>query len=197
MQVPRRVVRFNNAINNPIQSQYAWLLPPWAIVAHRGRRSGRLYRTPVIAFRRGSSLAIGVLYGDGSDWVQNVLAGEAPERSCAAAGLMSSSIRASPTSTGRPSCRLRHGRTGASPDACCSPSSAPGGPALGADRCPPGAESPFGPLRRVHAGGVQRGVMRAPRKRWLSVITLRTYAVEWLYVYSARRQCWGAPEAFR
>ena len=75
MQVPRRVVRFNNAINNPIQSLYAWLLPPWAIVAHRGRRSGRLYRTPVIAFRRGRTLAIGVLYGDGSDWVQNVLAG--------------------------------------------------------------------------------------------------------------------------
>jgi hypothetical protein len=29
----------------------------------------------VIAFRRGSTLAVAVLYGEGSDWVRNVLAG--------------------------------------------------------------------------------------------------------------------------
>ena len=75
MQIPRRVVRFNKAINNPIQRQYAWLLPPWAIVSHRGRRSGRQYRTPVVAFKRGKTLSIGILYGENSDWVRNVLAG--------------------------------------------------------------------------------------------------------------------------
>jgi hypothetical protein len=75
VEIPRRVIRFNNAINNPIQSRYAWLLPPWAIVLHRGRSSGRQYRTPVIAFKRGRMLSIGVLYGDRSDWVRNVLAG--------------------------------------------------------------------------------------------------------------------------
>ena len=31
MQLPRAVVRFNKMINNPIQRQYAWLLPPWVI----------------------------------------------------------------------------------------------------------------------------------------------------------------------
>jgi deazaflavin-dependent oxidoreductase (nitroreductase family) len=77
MQLPRSVVRFNRAINNPIQRQYAWLLPPWVIVVHRGRRSGRIYRTPVVAFRRGRTLAIVILYGERSDWVQNVLAGDA------------------------------------------------------------------------------------------------------------------------
>ena len=77
VQLPRRVARFNRRVNNPIQRKYAWLLVPWAIVVHRGRRSGRVYRTPVNAFRRGDTLAIVELYGARSDWVQNVLAGGA------------------------------------------------------------------------------------------------------------------------
>jgi deazaflavin-dependent oxidoreductase (nitroreductase family) len=75
LQVPRRVARFNRAVTNPIQGQYAWLLPPWAVICHRGRRSGALYRTPVNAYRRGRTLAVVVLYGEQSDWVRNVLAG--------------------------------------------------------------------------------------------------------------------------
>jgi deazaflavin-dependent oxidoreductase (nitroreductase family) len=77
MQISRRVVRFNQAINNPVQLRYAWLLPPWAVIVHRGRRSGRIYRTPVNGYRRGSKLAVVVLYGERSDWVQNVLGGGA------------------------------------------------------------------------------------------------------------------------
>jgi deazaflavin-dependent oxidoreductase (nitroreductase family) len=77
IELSRRVARFNRRINNPIQRQYAWLMPPWAIVVHRGRRTGRVYRTPVDAFKSGSSLAIVILYGERSDWVQNVLAGGA------------------------------------------------------------------------------------------------------------------------
>lgn len=77
INLPRRIARFNRVVTNRIQGQYAWLLPPWAIVRHRGRRSGKAYRTPVTAFRRGQMLAIPVLYGERSDWIQNVLAGEA------------------------------------------------------------------------------------------------------------------------
>lgn len=75
LELSRRVARFNRAVNNPIQRQYAWLLPPWVIVCHRGRRSGRLYRTPVNAYKRRRTLAIVMLYGEHSDWVLNVLAG--------------------------------------------------------------------------------------------------------------------------
>ena len=75
LKLPRRVARFNRAVNNPIQRQYAWLLPPWVTIVHRGRRSGRLYRTPVNAYKHGRTLAVVVLYGEESDWVQNVLAG--------------------------------------------------------------------------------------------------------------------------
>jgi deazaflavin-dependent oxidoreductase (nitroreductase family) len=75
LKLGRSVAQFNRSVTNPIQGHYAWILPPWAVVCHRGRRTGRLYRTPVNAYRRGSTLAIVVLYGPESGWVRNVLAG--------------------------------------------------------------------------------------------------------------------------
>jgi deazaflavin-dependent oxidoreductase (nitroreductase family) len=75
LRLGRPLARFNRMVTNPIQGQYAWLLLPWAVVCHSGRRTGRMYRTPVNAYRRGATLAIVVLYGPESDWVQNVLAG--------------------------------------------------------------------------------------------------------------------------
>jgi deazaflavin-dependent oxidoreductase (nitroreductase family) len=74
VRLPRRLARFNRAVVNPIQRTYAWLLPPWAVIEHRGRVSGRSYRTPVLAYRRGSWFAVAVLYGVDSDWVRNLLA---------------------------------------------------------------------------------------------------------------------------
>jgi deazaflavin-dependent oxidoreductase (nitroreductase family) len=73
--LPRGLARFNRVVTNPIQGVYAWALPPWAVLIHRGRRSGRMYRTPVIAFRRGRTFAVAALYGQKSDWVRNILAG--------------------------------------------------------------------------------------------------------------------------
>jgi deazaflavin-dependent oxidoreductase (nitroreductase family) len=74
MKIPRSVVGFNKAINNRVQGLYAWVLPPWAVILHRGRRSGRAYRTPLLAFRRGDDLAIALLYGEESDWLRNLRA---------------------------------------------------------------------------------------------------------------------------
>ncbi len=75
VRLSRRVARFNRRINNPFQLTYAWLIPPWVVICHRGRRSGRAYRTPVNAYRQGTMLAVVILYGERSDWVLNVLAG--------------------------------------------------------------------------------------------------------------------------
>lgn len=75
MKLSRRVARFNKLINNRIQGVYAWLLPPWAVILHRGRRSGRRYRTPVLAFRFDRTLVIALLYGEESDWLRNLRAG--------------------------------------------------------------------------------------------------------------------------
>jgi hypothetical protein len=76
MPMPRAIARFNRVVTNPIQGTWAWLAPPWAVIVHRGRRSGRVYRTPVVASTRGGRLRVRVLYGEGSDWVQNLLAGD-------------------------------------------------------------------------------------------------------------------------
>jgi deazaflavin-dependent oxidoreductase (nitroreductase family) len=73
-KLPRRLARFNRVATNRVQGQWAWLIVPWAVICHRGRRSGRLYQTPVNAYRRGSTLAVVVLYGEESDWVRNILA---------------------------------------------------------------------------------------------------------------------------
>ena len=72
MKLSRRVARFNTLINNRIQCVYAWLVPPWAVILHRGRRSGRGYRTPVLAFRRNQTMIIALLYGEESDWLRNL-----------------------------------------------------------------------------------------------------------------------------
>ena len=75
MKLSRGVVRFNKRVTNRIQGLYAWLVPPWAVILHRGRRSGRQYRTPLFAFRRGRTLVIALLYGEESEWLRNLRAG--------------------------------------------------------------------------------------------------------------------------
>jgi deazaflavin-dependent oxidoreductase (nitroreductase family) len=74
MKLSRRVARFNKLINNRVQGIYAWILPPWAVILHRGRRSGRPYRTPLLAFKRDRTLVIALLYGEESDWLRNLRA---------------------------------------------------------------------------------------------------------------------------
>jgi len=77
MQLPRWLARFNKLVTNRVQGTYAWLVPGWVVICHRGRNSGRLYRTPVNAYKRGDSLAVVLVYGERTDWVRNVLAGDA------------------------------------------------------------------------------------------------------------------------
>ena len=72
MMLSRRVARFNKRVTNRIQGLYAWLVPPWAVILHRGRRSGHEYRTPLFAFKRDRTLVIALLYGQQSDWLRNL-----------------------------------------------------------------------------------------------------------------------------
>ncbi|HEU4948269.1 MAG TPA: nitroreductase family deazaflavin-dependent oxidoreductase [Kribbella sp.] len=73
MPLSRGLARFNRRFANPVMRLVAGRLPPFAIVRHRGRRTGRDYVTPVLAFGTEDGAVIGVLYGTGSDWVSNVL----------------------------------------------------------------------------------------------------------------------------
>lgn len=49
-------------------------LPYFGVVVHRGRTTGRQYRTPVNAFPNRDGYLIALTYGRETDWVKNVLA---------------------------------------------------------------------------------------------------------------------------
>lgn len=70
----RSVAAFHRAITNRIASRFAAQLPGFAIVTNVGRKSGKLYRTPVNVFRRPGGFLIALTYGRDSGWVTNVLA---------------------------------------------------------------------------------------------------------------------------
>jgi deazaflavin-dependent oxidoreductase (nitroreductase family) len=72
--LPPWLARFNRMVTNPLTRPVAARLPGFAVVRHVGRRSGRLYRTPVNIFRSGDRYVIALTYGAERDWVKNVLA---------------------------------------------------------------------------------------------------------------------------
>ncbi len=71
---PAGLPELNKRFTNRVQGLWAPYLPPFAMVVHRGRVSGREYRTPVVALRSGRFLIIALPYGDRTDWVRNLLA---------------------------------------------------------------------------------------------------------------------------
>lgn len=79
MHLPRALASFNRRVTNPIQRRWAGRIPFHAIIEHPGRRSGRIYRTPVLCFRAPGTPAGFVFlvgYGVTSDWVRNLLAAD-------------------------------------------------------------------------------------------------------------------------
>src|SRR5206468_3664894 len=68
------LARFNRVVTNPVQRLWAGRLPPFAIVEHTGRKTGRLYRTPVSAFVKDDMVTIRLPYGTERDWVRNLVA---------------------------------------------------------------------------------------------------------------------------
>jgi len=45
-----------------------------SVICHVGRRSGRAYRTPVVAAAHDDGLLIALPYGERTDWMKNVVA---------------------------------------------------------------------------------------------------------------------------
>jgi deazaflavin-dependent oxidoreductase (nitroreductase family) len=70
-----RVRQVNRAILNPVVRRVAGRLPaPLVLLRHRGRTSGRLYTTPLIAQRIFDGYIVPLTYGERADWVKNVRA---------------------------------------------------------------------------------------------------------------------------
>ncbi|MGV0741241.1 nitroreductase family deazaflavin-dependent oxidoreductase [Mycolicibacterium sp. XJ870] len=74
MPAPRWVARANKIGLNKLTRFIAPWAPGWAVVIHRGRKSGRTFRTPLWAFKRPPGYVIALTYGSQADWVRNVLA---------------------------------------------------------------------------------------------------------------------------
>ncbi len=74
MPLHDRMARFNRWATNPLARTFAGRLPPFALIEHRGRRSGSAYATPIMAFPSGAGFAIALTYGPNRDWVRNVRA---------------------------------------------------------------------------------------------------------------------------
>jgi deazaflavin-dependent oxidoreductase (nitroreductase family) len=73
--VQRAVKRMNKAYWNPRSMETAGTPGAYAsVVRHVGRRSATVYETPVVPVTTEDGVVIALPYGDGADWVQNVLA---------------------------------------------------------------------------------------------------------------------------
>jgi deazaflavin-dependent oxidoreductase (nitroreductase family) len=80
MLFPAWVDRLQIKYMNPVVRRVARFLPTFAVIRHRGRKSGASYETVVNAYRKGGVLAILLGHGN-ANWVKNVLAaGEADMR---------------------------------------------------------------------------------------------------------------------
>jgi deazaflavin-dependent oxidoreductase (nitroreductase family) len=69
--------RFRHVVHryiNPITRPVAKKLPTFAILTHRGRKTGRTYQTPINVFRRGNDYFFFLTYGSDVQWVKNILA---------------------------------------------------------------------------------------------------------------------------
>jgi len=70
----RWLAKINIAFTNRITSLFAGWLPGFGILTHVGRKSGKVYRTPVNVFRASKGFIIALTYSSQSEWVKNVLA---------------------------------------------------------------------------------------------------------------------------
>ena len=75
MRLSDGIAQFNRlAFNRVVRTFAGRRLSPVAVVEHRGRRSGRRYRTPVLAMPVDGGYVVSLFYGADRDWVRNVLA---------------------------------------------------------------------------------------------------------------------------
>jgi deazaflavin-dependent oxidoreductase (nitroreductase family) len=65
---------FTVGVVNPVLRHVAGRLPMFCIATYRGRTSGRVYRTPLNVFIRGTRVVFALTYGEDVQWVRNVIA---------------------------------------------------------------------------------------------------------------------------
>jgi deazaflavin-dependent oxidoreductase (nitroreductase family) len=74
MPLPAGVARFQRRFVHPLVRRLAGVLPGYGLLLHTGRKSGRVYRTPLNVFAAPGGFAIVLAYGQNTDWLRNVQA---------------------------------------------------------------------------------------------------------------------------
>ena len=69
-RVRRAVTRYLDPVLRPMAAR----APGFGVITHRGRKTGKTYRTPVNVFHRGDTYLFFLTYGSEVDWAQNILA---------------------------------------------------------------------------------------------------------------------------
>jgi deazaflavin-dependent oxidoreductase (nitroreductase family) len=70
----RWLAKINIAFTNRITGLFAGWLPAFGILTHVGRKSRKVYRTPINVFRASNGFIFALTYSSQSEWVKNVLA---------------------------------------------------------------------------------------------------------------------------
>ncbi|WP_143049937.1 nitroreductase family deazaflavin-dependent oxidoreductase [Asanoa ishikariensis] len=68
--MPRSFRKVGKTVN-PLIVPMARRVPPLAVIHHVGRRSGRSYQTPVMAFPAPEGWVVALFYGDDVQWLRN------------------------------------------------------------------------------------------------------------------------------
>ncbi|WP_131770729.1 nitroreductase family deazaflavin-dependent oxidoreductase, partial [Candidatus Protofrankia californiensis] len=74
MPLPKWIASANRRATNRVTGPAATRVPGFGVIVHKGRQSGREYRTPVNVFTSDGGYVVALTYGSDSDWVRNVLA---------------------------------------------------------------------------------------------------------------------------
>lgn len=69
-------------VTNPVLGSVAWFLPGMAVIHHVGRKTGRRYRAPVMAFRTSRGFVVPMTYGRDVDWGRNIMRAGGCELAC-------------------------------------------------------------------------------------------------------------------
>jgi deazaflavin-dependent oxidoreductase (nitroreductase family) len=73
MHFPDFMRKVNRVFTNRLLGPLAFVVPPMAVLRHVGRKSGKQYRTPVVAFPSVAGYVIPMTYGQDVDWARNML----------------------------------------------------------------------------------------------------------------------------
>lgn len=80
MEIPSKVRYFNKKYTNRLMKQIAGRrCSPIALIRHIGRKTGKLYETPILAAKSSDHFIFALTYGKEVDWYRNILANASAE----------------------------------------------------------------------------------------------------------------------